>query len=88
MAFSVASGGGLPLGFFPNSSGTYNATGTGASASTVMGIQINGVGSPSVVMNGSSTNIFTQTVNGNAQITPVNPQGGINVKRITWEELR
>lgn len=88
MAFSVASGGGLPLGFFPNSSSTYNATGTGASASTVMGIKINGVGSPSVVMNGSSTNIFTQTVNGNAQITPVNPQGGINVKRITWEELR
>ncbi|MDR3393177.1 MAG: PilC/PilY family type IV pilus protein [Sulfuriferula sp.] len=84
MAFNVASGGGLPQNFFPDSTGAYAAS----DGNSVMGIKMNGVGSPWVVSVGTTPYIVTQTVSGEAQITQVNPQNGITVKRITWEELR
>lgn len=88
MAFDVASGGGLPQGFFQDSTGSYAASGTGSSQTTVMGAQLNGVGSPYTVSVGNNTYLAMQTSNGTPQIPPVNPQNGISVHRVTWEELR
>ncbi len=85
MAFDVASGGGLPQGFFQDATGSFAPA---SDNSTVMGIKINGVGSVGIITIGNSTYAYTQTVTGQPQVNLANPQNGIKVKRISWGELR
>ena len=53
-----------------------------------IGLKLNGVGSPFTVSVGSQPYIVTQTNVGTPTIKKFNPSGGINVKRISWEQLR
>ena len=84
MAFNTASGGGAPQNVFPDVSGNFALSG-GAS---IIGMNINGVGTPLLIANGSSENLISQTGNGGAMGTKANLQGGITVKLTSWEELR
>jgi type IV pilus assembly protein PilY1 len=96
MAFNVSSGGQFPQGFFPDSTGSYTTTNTS-------GLKANAVGTPLVVVvttttGGSTPYLISQTSSGNGSgadcsvatsgCTKANLQNSINVKRITWEELR
>ena len=91
MAFDMASGGApAPVSgsttqsAFANSSGSFTAT----TGTTIMGTKLNSVGTPYVVQVGSSRYIVNQTVSGVPVITQINPQGGVTVKLISWEQLR
>lgn len=84
MAFNVASGGGLPQGFFPDANGSYTPASDG---STVAGVQLNGVGSPYVVTVNGTPYLVTQTSSGNAAITEINPQNSTAQSRVSWREL-
>ena len=87
MSFNIESGGGTA-----NSAGqVVNVLGGSIISSTIysqIGLKLNGVGSPFIVSVGSQPNIVTQTNTGQPTIKKFNPSGGINVKRISWEQLR
>ncbi len=85
MAFDPGSGGGLPQGFFPGPGGGFGTAGNG---SVVGGIRLNAVGSPSTVKYGGLTYIVTQTVNGSAALSQVNPPTNQSPSRVSWRELR
>lgn len=85
MAFDPASGGGLPQGFFPNSSGAF---GTNSDGSTISGVQFNGVGTPTTVTYNDKTYLLTQTVQGSAALTQVNPPIDNKPARASWREIR
>ena len=85
MAFDPASGGGLPQGFFPGAGGGFGTAGDG---SVVGGIRLDAVGSPSTVKYGGLTYIVTQTVNGSAALSQVNPPTNQSPSRVSWRELR
>lgn len=85
MAFDPASGGALPQGFFPNSSGGF---GNNSDGSAVGGIQLNAVGSPTTVTHGGQTYIVTQTVTGVPALSKVNPPSNYVPSRISWREIR
>jgi type IV pilus assembly protein PilY1 len=86
MSFNIESGGTFPQGFFPDANGSYTGS------TQTMGLKVNAVGSPLVVIvnttSGSTSNIISQTTNNTASVSQINPQNSIVVKRITWEELR
>jgi type IV pilus assembly protein PilY1 len=82
MAFNPATGGGLPEDFFPNSSG-----GFGGGSSTVGGIALEGVGTPTSLQNGGNSYLITQTVTGGAKLSNFNPQSGLTPARVSWREL-
>ena len=86
MAFSMASGGGSAQNVFPDSSGSLVV----ASGSTsIVGTKTNGVGTPYVVSVGSKQYIISPSSGGGAPaVTQLNNQGGVTVKRISWEQLR
>ena len=87
MSFNIESGGGTA-----NSAGqVINVLGGSIISSTIysqIGLKLNGVGSPFIVSVGSQPYIVTQTNVGTPTIKKFNPSGGINVKRISWEQLR
>jgi type IV pilus assembly protein PilY1 len=83
MAFDPASGGGIVQSFFPGSNGS---TGT-VNGSTVGGIQLNGVGSPSSISYNGQTYLVSQTVNGTAALSKVYPPNGAS-SRVSWKEIR
>lgn len=85
MAFDPASGGGLKQGFFPDASGSY---GSGSAASSVSGIRMDAVGSPTTIRYGGQTYIVTQTVKGTAALSKVNPQSGASPSRVSWREVK
>jgi type IV pilus assembly protein PilY1 len=85
MAFNPASGGALPLGFFPNSSGSFGAAPDGSATG---GIQLNAVGSPTTVTFSGQTYIVTQTVTGVPALSQVNPPSNDIPSRISWREIR
>lgn len=85
MAFDPASGGGLPEGFFPDPSGSF---GTGSDGTTVSGIRLDAVGSPTTVRFGGQTYLVTQTVKGSAALSKVNPPFGNDPSRVSWREIR
>ncbi|MDE2248021.1 MAG: hypothetical protein KGJ96_05520 [Xanthomonadaceae bacterium] len=82
MAFDPASGGGLKEGFFPGADGSF-----GTGTSTVSGIQLNAVGTPTAVTSGGQTYLITQTVKGSAALSRVNPPISVNASRVSWKEL-
>lgn len=87
MAFNIESGGGATN----NTGQIVNVLGSTSISATLysqVGIKLNGVGSPFIVSVGSQPNIVTQTNSGTPSIKKFNPQGGVNVKRISWEQLR
>ena len=87
MSFNIGSGGGTAN----SASQVVNVLGSSAISSTIysqVGLKLNGVGSPFIVSVGSQPNIVTQTNTGTPSIKKFNPNGGINVKRISWEQLR
>lgn len=87
MSFNIGSGGGTA-----NSAGqVVNVLGSSTISSGIysqVGLKLNGVGSPFIVSVGSQPNIVTQTNTGTPSIKKFNPNGGVNVKRISWEQLR
>jgi type IV pilus assembly protein PilY1 len=86
MSFNIESGGGTA-----NSTGQIvDVLGSGAIAATYseMGLKLNGVGSPFVVSVGSQPQVITQTNTGKPEVKKFSPQGGVSVKRISWEQLR
>ncbi|MGH8160265.1 MAG: PilC/PilY family type IV pilus protein [Rhodanobacter sp.] len=85
MAFDPASGGGLAQGFFPGADGSF---GTGSDGSTVGGIRLDAVGSPTTVKSGDQTYLVTQTVKGSAALSKVNPPFGDNPSRVSWREIK
>ena len=85
MAFDPASGGGLPQSFFSNSSGGFEPNSDG---STVAGVQLNAVGTPSTITYGGNVYTLYQTTNATAGIQRVNPQGGGIPSRVSWKEIR
>jgi len=85
MAFNIQTGGNFAQGFFPGSDGTYN---TASGSSPINGIQMNAIGSGSIVNVGNSPYDVAQTPNGVAVVTGINPQSGIIARRVTWTELR
>jgi Tfp pilus assembly protein, tip-associated adhesin PilY1 len=85
MAFDPASGGGLPEGFFPNASGAF---GTNSDGSTVGGVQLNAVGTPTTVTYNGQIYMVTQTVKGTAALSRVNPPTDSNPSRVSWHEIR
>ena len=87
MAFNIESGGGTAnsAGQIVNVIGGLNISTNGYSQ---VGLKLNGVGSPFIISVGSQPNIVTQTNTGTPTIQKFNPSGGVNVKRISWEQLR
>ncbi len=85
MAFDPASGGGLPEGFFPNSSGAF---GTNSDGTVVSGVQLNGVGTPTTVTYQGQIYLVTQTVQGSAALSKVNPPNANSNTRVSWREIR
>lgn len=82
MAFNPANGGGFSQGYFPDASGGFSG-----GSSTVAGVQLNGVGTPTSVQYGGKSYIVTQTVGGTAAILPTNPPANNNPSRVSWREL-
>ena len=86
MSFNIGSGGGEPQNIFPDpvtgavvvTSGNYS----------IAGLQQNAVGTPYVVSVGSQQYVVNQTVGGAPTVKKINPQGGVKVKQVSWEQLR
>ncbi|MDD5297929.1 MAG: PilC/PilY family type IV pilus protein [Rhodocyclaceae bacterium] len=85
MAFNMASGGGTPQNVFPDSRGSLVVA---SGQSSIVGQMQNAVGTPYVVSVGSQQYVVDQTIGGNPTIIRINPQGGVTIKRISWEQLR
>ncbi|WP_266169536.1 pilus assembly protein [Dyella subtropica] len=85
MAFDPASGGGLKKSFFPDANGSY---GSGSGSSSVSGIRLDAVGSPTTVRYGGQTYIVTQTIKGSAALSKVNPPSGNSPSRVSWREIK
>jgi len=82
MAFDPASGGSFKEGFFPGADGSF-----GTGTSTVSGIRLDAVGTPTTVTYGGQTYLVTQTVQGSAALSKVNPPNSVNASRVSWKEL-
>lgn len=85
MAFDPASGGGVKNGFFPGLSGGFGANDDG---SVTSGIRLDAVGTVTTVKYGGDTYIVTQTVQGAAKLSKVNPPNNENPSRVSWREIR
>ena len=86
MAFNMASGGGTAQNVFPNQTGVLTVA---SGQNSIVGIKQNSVGTPYVVSIGSKQYVVNPNANGStSNINQVNPQGGVTVKRISWELLR
>lgn len=85
MAFDPASGGGVKNGFFPGISGGFGASDDG---SVTSGIRLDAVGTVTTVKYGGDTYIVTQTVQGAAKLSKVNPPNNENPSRVSWREIR
>lgn len=85
MAFDPASGGGVTNGFFPGSGGGFGA---GDDGSVTGGIRLDAVGTVTTVKYGGDTYIVTQTVQGAAALSKVNPPNNQNPSRVSWKEIR
>ena len=85
MGFKMDSGGGAAKNIFTDSSGSLVVS---AGHSSIMGTQLNAVGTPYIVSIGSSPFMVSQTSGGPPKVTKINPQGGVTVKMVSWEQLR
>lgn len=84
MAFDPGSGSGIVQSFFPDATGS---TATTSGGSTVGGIQLNGVGTPTSLSYNGQTYIVTQTVNGTPALSKVYPPNN-PMSRVSWKEVR
>ena len=82
MAFDPASGGGFPQGYFPDAGGGFSG-----GTSTVGGILLSGVGTPTSVQYGGKSYLVTQTITGAAKLLPTNPPAMNSPSRVSWREL-
>lgn len=94
MGFNMASGGGFAQNIFSNPAlGSFTVA---SDSSSIVGLMQSAVGTPFIVSVGSQQYSVSPTAGssgGGINSTPpvvnkVNPQGGVTVKRITWEQLR
>lgn len=88
MAFNIESGGGVVdkggnVVSVLGDKHTLSIYGT-----SIVGVKQSSVGSPIVVANGSKLLIVAQGNNNNHHVNEFNPSGEVNVKRISWEQLR
>jgi type IV pilus assembly protein PilY1 len=86
MAFDIASGGGKPQNIFPDASGNLIVT---SGASSIVGLKQGAVGTPYIVSIGSRQFEISSGASGGAPpMNQLNTQGGVKVKRVSWEQLR
>lgn len=83
--FDMASGGGLKQNLFPDSTGSLVVANGSYS---ITAVKLNAVGKPYIVSVGSKLYGVSQTIGGRPTITQINPQGGVTVKRVSWQQLR
>jgi type IV pilus assembly protein PilY1 len=84
MGFNMASGGGFPENLFPDASGSLVPTGN-----SIVGSNMSGVGSPYFFSVGSQLWMVSSTSSGTpTSPTKPNPQGGVSIRRMSWEEIR
>ena len=76
MAFDATTGGPVPGGFFPSSSGV------------ISGVQENAVGTNTAVIVNGNTYTIGQTAGGGAAINRVNPPTNNGPGRVSWREIR
>lgn len=82
MAFNPATGGGFTQGFFPDAGGGYSS-----GTSTVGGLMLSGVGTPTSLQYNDKKYLVTQTITGAAKIIGINPPSDDNPSRVSWREL-
>ena len=86
MAFDMGTGGGKLQNVFPDSNGSLTVL-TGASS--IVGLKQGAVGTPYIVSIGSKQYAISSNVSGGSPpINQLNTQGGVTVKRVSWEQLR
>lgn len=84
MAFDPASGGGLAQNFFPDANGSFS----NSSGSSVGGIRLDAVGTPTAVMYNGQSYLVTQTVKGVPALTQINPPASNASSRVSWREIK
>lgn len=83
---SGASGGsGAGGGFFAGPDGSFGAASDG---STIGGVRLDAVGSPTAVTSQGHTVIVSQTVKSTPVLDPINPLNGNSSSRVSWKEIR
>ncbi|MDA3913243.1 PilC/PilY family type IV pilus protein, partial [Oleiagrimonas sp.] len=85
MSFDPATGGAVQRGFFPGLDGSFS---NGSDGSAVSGVRLDAVGTPTTVKYNGQTYLVTQTVQGNAALSKVNPPNSVDATRVSWRELR
>lgn len=86
MAFDMASGGGKAQNVFPDSNGNLIVA---SGVSGIVGLKQGAVGTPYIVAIGSKQYAISSNVGGGRPpINELNSQGGVTVKRVSWEQLR
>ena len=85
MQFNMGSGGGFTQNAFPDANGSLVVA---SGAASITGVMQSAVGKPYVVAIGSKQYLVNQTISGTPTLTRINPQGGVVVKRVSWEQLR
>lgn len=88
MAFNIESGGGVVDKGGNVVSVLGNKYTLSIYGTSIVGVKQSSVGSPIVVAIGSKTVIVSQGNNNNHHVNDFNPSGEVNVKRISWEQLR
>jgi type IV pilus assembly protein PilY1 len=85
MGFDMTSGGGMPQNIFPASNGSFIPS----SGAAISGLKQGAVGTPYIVTVGNKQYAISSNASGGApSVNQLNTQGGVTVKRISWEQLR
>ena len=85
MGFDMASGGGTVQNIYADNTGAFVVAN---GSSSINGIMLNAVGTPYIIAVGSQQYLVNNTVTGDASLWRINLQGGVTVKRLTWEQVR
>jgi len=85
LAINPGSGSSFTQSYFGNSSNNFIS---GANGGQVGGIEINAVGSPSIIYAGGNPFLVNQTTSGVGDLRQVNPPPGSLGGRINWQQIR
>ncbi len=91
MAFSPSNGGAFSNSFFPNATNAFvqvPSPGNPSVLVSVMGVQVNGTGTPLVVSAANNPYVVSQTTSGVGNVTRFNPPKNTQTKRLNWTQLR
>ncbi len=85
MAITPGGGAAFTQSFFGNSTNNFV---NGSNGGQVSGIEVNAVGSPSVVYAGGNPYLVNQTSGGTGDVRQVNPPPGSLGARLNWQQIR